>query len=57
MAISVLVVLLTSSGTTPEDQDAAAAVLLAPLGIYMMVTRTYILYDGEVMTKTRKEAD
>ena len=45
--LSLLVVKMASTGTTPEDSDATVAVLLGPLGIYMMVTKKYILYDGE----------
>lgn len=45
--LSLLVVKMASTGTTPEDSDATVAVLLGPLGIYMMVTKQYILYDGE----------
>ena len=33
VAISALVVLMASGGTTPEDQDATAAVLIGPLGL------------------------
>lgn len=51
VAISVLIVLLASSGTTPEDQDATAAVLIAPLGLYMIFTKNYVLYDGELIEK------
>ena len=45
--LSLLVVKMASTGTTPEDSDATVTVLLGPLGIYMMVTKQYILYDGE----------
>lgn len=47
VAISAFVVVLASGGTTPEDQDATAAVLIGPLGLYMIFTKQYILYDGE----------
>lgn len=39
---------LASQGETVEDQDATPVMMLGPLGIYMMTTRKYILYDGEV---------
>ena len=55
VAISALVVLMASGGTTPEDQDATAAVLIGPLGLYMMFTKTYILYDGEPVEEEPEE--
>ena len=42
--ISWLILLLAATGTTPIDQDATAAVLLLPLGLYMIFTEQYILY-------------
>lgn len=47
VVIAGAVVALASTGTTPEDQDATAAVMIGPLGLYMIFTRDYILYDGE----------
>lgn len=47
VVISVLVLLLASTGETPEDRDATAMLLTLPLGVYMMVTKQYVLYDGE----------
>ncbi len=47
------VVALASTGTTPEDQDATAAVLIGPLGLYMIFTREYVLYDGEPLEDER----
>ncbi len=42
-----VIVALASTGTTPEEQDATAAVMIGPLGLYMIFTRDYVLYDGE----------
>lgn len=47
VVISVLMLLLASTGETPEDRDATAVLLTFPLGVYMMVTKQYVLYDGE----------
>lgn len=35
---------LCSTGTTPEDQDATAVVLLAPLGLWMLFTKEIVIY-------------
>lgn len=55
--IAVLVVVMASTGgPSPEDQDATTAVLIAPLGLWMMFTKSYVLYDGEpVETQEPKE--
>ena len=47
VAIAALVVVLASTGETPEDRDATAALLIGPLGVYMMATKEYVLYDGD----------
>ena len=44
VVLSWLILLLAATGTTPIDQDATAAVLLLPLGLYMIFTEQYILY-------------
>ena len=36
LAISWLVLLLACTGESPEDQDATAALLVLPLGLYMV---------------------
>lgn len=46
VAVSWAVLLIAGTGRTVEDQDATAAVLTLPLGIYMIYTETYVLYDG-----------
>lgn len=35
---------LCSTGTTLEDQDATAVVLLAPLGLWMLFTKKIVIY-------------
>lgn len=47
VVISVLMLLLASNGETLEERDATAVLLTLPLGVYMMVTKQYVLYDGE----------
>ena len=53
VVISWLVVLLACSGETPEDQDATAALLVGPLGLYMVYSDDYLLYDGESVARAR----
>lgn len=44
LLICALVLWLCSTGTTPEDQDATAVVLLAPLGLWMLFTKDIVIY-------------
>ena len=44
VVISWLILLMALTGKTPADQDATAAALLLPLGLYMIFTEHYILY-------------
>lgn len=44
LACCVLVLWLCSMGTTPEDQDATAVVLLAPLALWMLFTKQIVIY-------------
>lgn len=53
IVISWLVVLLACTGKTPEDQDATAALLVGPLGLYMLYSDDYLLYDGEPRARAR----
>ena len=55
VAVSVLLLLLASTGETPEERDATAVLLTLPLGVYMMTTKNYILYDGEGPVEEEEE--
>lgn len=44
LLICLVVLWLCSTGTTPEDQDATAVVLLAPLGLWMLFTKEIVIY-------------
>ena len=44
LVICAFVLWLCSTGTTPEDQDATAVVLLAPLGLWMLFTKEIVIY-------------
>lgn len=44
LAICGVVLWLCSTGTTLEDQDATAVVLLAPLGLWMLFTKEIVIY-------------
>lgn len=57
IAIAALVVALASTGETVEDRDATAAVMIGPLGLYMMFTKEYVLYDGEPAEPEEKARD
>lgn len=57
IAIAWLVLLLAYDGETPEDSDATAALLVAPLGLYMLYSDTYILYDGEAVEALEQEPE
>lgn len=41
LLICAFVLWMCSTGVTPEDQDAAVVVLLAPLGLWMLFTKRY----------------
>lgn len=48
VAISILLLLLASTGETLEERDATAVlIIILPLGLYMTVAKNYMLYDGE----------
>ncbi|CUP39873.1 hypothetical protein [Hungatella hathewayi] len=48
VAVSVLLLLLASTGETLEERDATAVlIMILPLGLYMTATKNYMLYDGE----------
>lgn len=44
LLICLFILWLCSTGTTPEDQDATAVVLLAPLGLWMLFTKNIVIY-------------
>ena len=47
IALSVVLMVLVSAGSTPEERDATAVLLTLPLGIYMIFTQNYILSGGK----------
>lgn len=44
IAISILVICVAATGTTPEDRDITAVLMIAPLGFYMMFTKDVVIY-------------
>jgi len=44
LALCVLVLWICSTGTTLEDQDAGAVLLMAPMGLYMLFTKHIVIY-------------
>lgn len=55
VAISAAILWLASTGETVEDRDATAVLITLPLGIYALVTKEYILYDGDAETVEEPE--
>lgn len=47
LAFTALILVITQGGRTPEDSNVTVAFLTGPLGLYMLLSKTYILYDGE----------
>ena len=46
LAISAAMAALAWIGSTPEERDITAVVLLAPLGVWLLATKEYVLYDS-----------
>lgn len=44
LLICAVMLWLCSTGTTPEDCDATAVVLMAPLGLWMLFTKEIVIY-------------
>lgn len=44
VVISVLMLLLASTGETLEDRDVTAVLITLPLGVFMMVSRNIYAY-------------
>lgn len=40
----VLALWLCSTGTTPQDQDATAVLLIVPIGFWMLFTKEIVIY-------------
>lgn len=55
VTISVFMLFFASTGKTPEDRDATAVLFTLPLGLYMMITKQYVLYDGEESAEAEEE--
>ena len=56
LALSVLLLILVSGGTTPDDRDGTAALLLIPLGIYLMTTRRRVFGGDEAEEAPAQES-
>ena len=58
LAVSVLLLaLIIGAGSAPEDRDATAVLLTAPLGVYLTVTPHYILLDSETAAEQQKKPE
>lgn len=44
LIICAFVLWLCSTGTTPEDQDATAVVVLAPLALWLIFSKEIVIY-------------
>ena len=52
--VSGIVVAVASGGVTPEDRDATIVLLTLPMGLYLLFTNEYVLYEnGAHYTKSR----
>lgn len=47
LVVSAVIWLLASTGETVEERDGTALLLTFPLGIYLLVSKTYLLNDRE----------
>ncbi len=57
LAVSVLLALIIGAGSAPEDRDATAVLLTAPLGVYLTATPHYILLDSETAAEQQKKQE
>lgn len=57
LAVSVLLALIIGAGSAPEDRDATAVLLTAPLGVYLTATPHYILLDSETAAEQQKKPE
>lgn len=46
LGITAVILAVAWGGQTPEESDATAALLTGPFGLYMLLSKTCILYDG-----------
>lgn len=44
LALCVLVLWISSTGTTVEDRDVGAVLLMAPMVLYMLFTKHIVIY-------------
>ena len=56
LAITALILVMARGGKTPEDSDATAALLTGPLGLYMLLSKTYILYEDKDPKEATEES-
>ena len=56
LAVSVLLALIIGAGSAPEDRDATAVLLTAPLGVYLTATPHYILLDSETAAEQQERS-
>ena len=58
LAVSALLpALIIGAGSAPEDRDATAVLLTAPLGVYLTATPHYILLDGETAAEQQEKQE
>lgn len=57
LAITALILVMARGGKTPEDSDATAALLTGPLGLYMLLSKTYILYEDKEPEEVRRRIE
>ena len=57
LAVSVLLALIIGAGSAPEDRDATAVLLTAPLGVYLTATPNYIFVHRETAAEQQKKQE
>lgn len=54
LALSAAIIAIALTGTTPEDTDITAVLITLPLGVYMLLTKDYVLNQGEEETTSEQ---
>jgi len=54
--LSILIVILAAHSTTMEERDITVVLLLLPLGVYLICTKSRVTYAAQRQKKTANEA-
>lgn len=56
IALSILLMHFASLGITLEEQDASGVLFLLPLGVWLVLSNEYLLYDGDAQKSARRKS-